>query len=143
LVFFGVFALVGIALVAWVAAGSAPWPVATLWLLGLGWNAYWWLLRIGVSIEVVDQVLTWRAPLRTRSLPLTSVIPSKDVWGGVGRLRVDDERSLLTLGGNDEWLRFRSTLARARGTAYEATRAERFRSRFAGVRAFSPRYYEG
>lgn len=53
--------------------GSKDWPpllFALLWIAILGWNAYWFLLRLCYRIELREARLCWWAPARRGSLPL-------------------------------------------------------------------------
>jgi hypothetical protein len=55
-----------------------------LWIAMVGWNAYWFLLRIVYQFEVGDGVLSWRAPLRSGQVPVTEVIAIRPSRLGVG-----------------------------------------------------------
>jgi hypothetical protein len=67
----GVMAVAGVVLL---ATGAAPAWVAVGWVAVLGWNGYWFLLRIVYQLEVAGGVLGWRAPLRAGQVPIGEVV---------------------------------------------------------------------
>ncbi len=72
----GLFAIavaVAVAFVAAVVRSDAEAPLVgftVLWLISLGWNAYWWLFRIAVALRLDGDVLLWDAPLSSGAVPL-------------------------------------------------------------------------
>jgi hypothetical protein len=78
LAMFVLFAVVGVFMVVALIADesdSPPTAFTALWLLAMGWNAYWWLLRFAVRLDLDDHgYLTWTAPLRSGRLHLTDLI---------------------------------------------------------------------
>jgi hypothetical protein len=56
--------------------GTFPAPAGFVlgWIAILGWNGYWFLLRIVYQLEVRGGVLWWRAPLRSGQVPITEVV---------------------------------------------------------------------
>jgi hypothetical protein len=79
---FLLFTLMGCGMV-WLAATgrSGPgWAFTALWFAALLSNAYWWLWRVGMSLEIADGNLVWRTMLRSGSRPIVdiaSVRPSR------------------------------------------------------------------
>ena len=55
---FTLFAVVAVVLLVAMVRGDGPpaW-FGVLWLAALGWNAYWWLLRICTEVEVDSDTL--------------------------------------------------------------------------------------
>lgn len=43
------------------------------WIAALGWNAYWFLLRLCYRLDLQDDTLRWRAPLRSGHAPLAGL----------------------------------------------------------------------
>ena len=50
-------------------------PVFFLGLMfaALGWNLYWWLFRLATRVELVGDVLRWRAPFGRGEIPVAAV----------------------------------------------------------------------
>jgi hypothetical protein len=73
--------------------GSGP-PVwfGAVWLAALGWNAYWWLLRMCTLLAVDDHDLRWRTLVRGGTIPLTAV-------RAVGRSRLGSQFATIHLDG--------------------------------------------
>ncbi|MQA34294.1 hypothetical protein [Modestobacter roseus] len=71
---FAVFAVAAVALVAATLRGDGP-PLLflLLWLGALGWNAYWFLLRVCVELRVDGPQLEWATPLRRGTVSLLDV----------------------------------------------------------------------
>jgi hypothetical protein len=44
-----------------------------VWIAVLGWNAYWFLLRLCYRLDLQDGILRWRAPLRSGHAPLVGL----------------------------------------------------------------------
>jgi hypothetical protein len=81
LIFGLIFGAASIALVVAVVRGQGP-PVAfaVFWLAAVGWNAYWWLGRMCIAVDVGAANLVWRTPLRAGRASLkdvTTVRPSR------------------------------------------------------------------
>ncbi|MEN0083691.1 MAG: hypothetical protein AAGC66_02885 [Leifsonia sp.] len=65
----------GISILGQTIAGRPGPPLffMVVWFAALGWNVYWWLFRIAYRVDLVDGVLTWRAPLARGSLPVNAI----------------------------------------------------------------------
>jgi hypothetical protein len=75
LVVFAAFGAAAVGLVVAVVRGDGP-PLwfAVLWLAGVAWNAYWWLGRTCVQVQVDSPTLTWRTPLTGGTAALHDVL---------------------------------------------------------------------
>jgi hypothetical protein len=49
---------------------DAPLWFVLLWIGAVGWNAYWFLLRLCYRLDLDDRTLRWWAPLRRGEIPL-------------------------------------------------------------------------
>ena len=50
-----------------------PLPFVLLWWAILGWNAYWFLLRLAVRVQLTPHTLRWQTALRNGEIPLSRV----------------------------------------------------------------------
>jgi len=98
LALFAVFGLVSIGLIANLALGDSPppTPFVLLWLAVGGWNAYWFLWRVAVTLSLTDGVVEWETVLRRGSFPL-SAITSIGPSFGMTVIRHATGQSLLVL----------------------------------------------
>ncbi len=108
---FGMFAIAAIGLTAATIAGNGPPMLFTvLWVSAAVWNAYWFLWRIGFSIEVDGTTVTWRAALRRRELTLSDLTGNGSLWMNLDRIKVQEGRSLLVMPGDRSWVTFLDAL---------------------------------
>lgn len=50
------------------------------WLAIAGWNVYWFLLRFAYAVELEDGTLSWRAPLRSGTVPVAELHRVRPSW---------------------------------------------------------------
>jgi hypothetical protein len=70
------FAIFGATVPLVVAVGDRDGPTLLfllVWIAVLGWNAYWFLLRLCYRLDLQDGILHWRAPLRSGHAPLVGL----------------------------------------------------------------------
>ena len=48
-------------------------PFSILWFAALGWNAYWWLFRFVIQVEIDADELRWRTIVLRGSVPVAAV----------------------------------------------------------------------
>jgi hypothetical protein len=73
-------------------------PYGTLiWLLIAGWNLYWFLLRFAYAVDLEDDVLRWRAPLRSGTLPIATLrrVRSSRIFSNVQIMEIGDGAPIL------------------------------------------------
>ncbi|MGY2079970.1 hypothetical protein [Modestobacter sp. SYSU DS0657] len=88
---FAVFGVVAVGLIIATAQGQGP-PLLflLLWLGALGWNAWWFLVRTCVELEVTGAQLHWATPLRAGAVPLLDV-------ARIRRSRLSDTLAVIEL----------------------------------------------
>ena len=67
----------GVGLLVASARGGPDGPppgFVVFWLFALGWNAYWWLFRISIRLEVQGDLLRWKTASRAGEIPLTELL---------------------------------------------------------------------
>lgn len=75
LAMFGLFAVIAVVFVTVAAMSNASLLVfAALWVAALSWNGYWFLLRLVYDLELDGDVVRWRTPLRSGTVPLSDVV---------------------------------------------------------------------
>lgn len=76
--------------------GPPIWFLA-LWLAALAWNAYWWLVRTCVEVQVENSTLVWSTPLRRGQAPVADVIRIRPTRFGrqLAAVELQGRRSLL------------------------------------------------
>ncbi len=122
--------------------GSGPVAFTVLWVSAYLWNGYWFLLRIGFRVEVVDDVLEWRAPLAKRSVPIGELSGNRSMWMGFETLKVTGQRSLIVLSRDRGWITFLESLNRATGSdTFHVSALNRLMVRMPGS-SWSDGYYE-
>ncbi|MGY1855489.1 hypothetical protein [Modestobacter sp. SYSU DS0290] len=88
---FAVFGVAAVGLTIATAQGEGPpWPFLLLWLGALGWNAWWFLLRTCVELEVAGAQLQWATPLRAGAVSLLDV-------ARIRRSRLSDQLAVIEL----------------------------------------------
>ena len=123
--------------------GSPPIGFVAGWVAILAGNGYWFLFRIGYQLDVDGATVTWRAPLRRRSVPLSDIEGNGAIWFGFPRLRVRLGRSLLIAGGPG-WVDFLAALATVCPTADIApTTTDRLAARWPLAGRFRSGFYVG
>jgi hypothetical protein len=71
---FALFAVVAVVMLATTASDSGPpLPFLLLWIAIAIFNGYWFLFRIVYELELDDQILRWRTPLRRGSVALLDI----------------------------------------------------------------------
>ena len=63
---------------------SWPWPSLVFFLGIFGWNAYWWLFRVALRLDVSEGWLTWQTALRSGRDPIASVMEIRPLRGAGG-----------------------------------------------------------
>ncbi|MEO8697467.1 MAG: hypothetical protein ABI658_28465 [Acidimicrobiales bacterium] len=141
-VIFPIFAIVAIGLIVATVRGSAPVAFTVLWVAALLWNGYWFLLRFGFQVEVVDGVLNWRDPLARRSVPIAELTGNGSMWMGFERLKVINQQSLMVLTRGLGWISFLESLNHVTGSeAFRPTTMNRLAAKMPGSRRVDG-YYE-
>jgi hypothetical protein len=93
--------------------GPPGW-FTTLWIAGVVWNGYWFLLRVVYRLDLSNDQLEWRTPLRHGTVPLSQLREVRSMRGG-GNLAVfvtaggDSPRALVRRGFSE----FTATLQQA------------------------------
>jgi hypothetical protein len=108
-VMFGGLSVAAVVVVVTAARGDVPWIFAAFWVLALLWNAYWFLWRVGYSIEVNGRVVVWRSVLRRQSVPLSELTGNGSLWVSLDRVTVRAGPSLMMMTGRG-WTEFLSRL---------------------------------
>lgn len=95
------------------AVGNTDAWAAVLWALGVAWISYWfWFwFRIGTSIHCENGLVTWRAPLAKRVVPVDAINSSRLLSLGFERLVVRGALWLMMEVSSD-WDRFLASLHR-------------------------------
>lgn len=123
---FVVLAIAGVVIALAAIRGDVPWPFAALWVLGLLWNAYWFLVRFGYCIEVDGSDVRWRSVLRQRSVAVTDLTGNGSLWPSFSRVKVRDAASLMMMTGRG-WAQFLERLSEVHaGARFQATATDRF-----------------
>jgi hypothetical protein len=62
-------------------SGPPAWFTA-IWICGACWTAYWLLLRLSYRLELTEDSLKWRTPIRSGSVPLYELVSIRpQTWG--------------------------------------------------------------
>ena len=117
--------------VAALSGGGPPVPFLLFWLFAVGWNAWWFLFRIGHTVHVENGMITWRSILRVRQLPLTELTGNSRSINFGDKLLVRTGPNLLVWVGDRGWSRFLSTLNDAHPAhCFHPTRMDRVRKKW-------------
>jgi hypothetical protein len=103
---FVAFSIAGVVVVVAASNGTVPWSFAGLVILALLWNAYWFLWRIGYSIEVDGRTALWRSVLRRRSVPLSDLTGNGSSWPNFSSVTVRDGQALVVTMTGRGWADF-------------------------------------
>lgn len=90
--------------------GQPPLPVTILWIGAVTWNAYWFLWRIGHSIDVDGTRLTWRAVLRSRTVDVSELTGNEAFGRVLTQLTVRNAPSFVMMPFQNGWLQFLDAL---------------------------------
>nr|WP_245763047.1 hypothetical protein [Microbacterium azadirachtae] len=68
-----------------------------LWFGVAGWNVYWWLFRIAYRVELVGEMVRWRALFASGALPVSAITGAGRFFGTFSScvLRAPGHRSLV------------------------------------------------
>jgi hypothetical protein len=97
---FGILTLFAVVMFASTASTDVRFLLFGLfWLAALGWNAYWWLVRISYRLDLNGDELRWLTPTRSGTIPLHQLRAIRPYRFGrnVTVFEVGDGSSILVL----------------------------------------------